>query len=308
MSNARTIVSGLSLLALLLAPSGCAPALRVPTSAPPGPSAEQTRPADSLPASLDGLTFVRGARLYRVSGGVVTEIARDGRRKLGVVSVHGDDGLLVTEEAGDGASVVLVHGTGTEVMKTLLRVRSASTLAGVGMNAASGMLYRALDGEPSARLVVSSTRPGSKETTVVLAGSFSGEFDIDELGLGVVYTTAVQNPTSLRSAGGPKATVLTSKLATAFSPNVSDSGERICLTGARAAGEQIAVWVFDRGSDELRRLGSTAPLLPAHPVFSRDGSWIAFRSGKDGALHVVRADGSGARALAFTADDTTIAW
>jgi hypothetical protein len=303
MRTAKSVVTGLALLAVMLS-SGCVPARREPLSTKPG----STRSADSLPASLDGLAFVSDGKLFRVSGGVATEIARDGHRKSGVVSVHDDNGLLVTEETGDGASVVLVHGAGTESIKTLLRVKSASTLGDVRMNAATSKLYRALDGDPSPRLVVSTTGPGSKATTVALEGSFSGEFDIDELGMGVIYTSATQAPASLRSAGGPKAAVLSEKLATAFTPTVSDSGERICLTGAKREGEPIAVWVFDRGSDVLERLDATSGLSPAHPVFSGDGSWIAFRSGKDGALYAVRTDGTGQRKLPFTADDAAIAW
>jgi hypothetical protein len=307
MKTTRTAVIGLALLAMALS-SGCAPARRVPASAPTGSSAEQTRTADSLSASLDGLSFVSDGKLFRVSGGAATEIARDGQRKSGVVSVHGDNSLLVTEETGDGAGVVLVRGVGTNSIKTVLRVKSASTLGDVRLNAATGRLYRALDGDPAPRLVVSTTEQGSEEATVALEGSFSGEFDIDELGLGVIYTSATQNPAALRSGGGPKSTVLTAKLATAFSPAVSGSGDRICLTGTKTAGEPIAVWVFDRGNDSLQRLDATSGLSPTHPVFSGDGSWIAFRSGKDGALHAVRTDGTGERKLPFTADDTTIAW
>jgi len=307
MRIARTLVAGVAVLAALV-PSGCAPAQRAPATTPSGPSAEQTRSPDSLSASLDGLTFVRDGKLFRVSGGTASEIVRDDHRKLGVVSVHGGNGLLVTEESGEAASVVWVRGPGSGSSRTLLRVESASSLAAVRMDAVGGRLYWALDGDPSPRLMVSAAKLGARETTVALDGSFSGEFDIDELGKGVVYTSAGQNPAALRSAGGSKSTVLTTKLATAFSPTVSENGERICLTGTKVPGEPIAVWVFDRGTDSIERLEASVGLDPSHPVFSGDGSWIAFRSGTDGALHVVRTNGTDERALTFVADDATIAW
>jgi len=304
MKIARTVLLGLALAALVIA-GGCAPAGRVSA---PAASASSGASSDSLPASLDGLAFVADGTLYRVSGGKAAEVARDGHTKLGVVTVRGDNGLLVTEASGDGARVVLVRGGGTQSMDELLRVNSASALLGVRLDTAKGRLYRAVDGDPSPRLVASGIAKGSAEVTVALEGSFSGEFDIDELGLGLVYTSATQSPATLRSGGGPKAAVLTTKLATAFAPCVSANGNKVCLIATKTAGEPVAVWVFDRGPETLRRLDSTAKLAPSHPVFSGDGSWIAFRSDNDGKLHVVRADGTGGYALPFAADDATIAW
>lgn len=300
-------VSGIALVVSAAMVSGCTGA----RSARPAvnrlrSSAERPHAADSLSASLDGLAFVRDGKLYRVSGAVATEIGRDGRRKLGVVSAGGN-GLLVTEQSGEGADVVLVHGADPRSMRTLVHVDSASGLSGVRMDARRGTLYRALDGDPTPRLFVSPVARASQATAVVLGGSFSGEFDLVVRPVRVVYTSATQDPAAVYVSGGAGPRVVTAKLATAFAPAVSGNGRLMCLTGARRAGDPIAIWVVDVDGSGLRRLDATAGFAPTHPVFSPDGAWIAYR-GHDGALHTVRPDGTGERTLPFSADDVTIAW
>ena len=296
---------------LTLAPaSGCAPAHIAP---PPSAqqrsrAAEQTRTAGSLSASLDGLAFVRDGRLYRVSGGVATEIVRDGRGKLGVVPA-GVGALLVTEEHGDGVDVVYVRGEGTKSTRMLLHVAEASTLLGERLGRSSGQLYRAMQGDPAARLLKSPLDAPSNVTTLSLPSAFSGEFDVNGADDTLVYTSATQNPTRLLVVDSPQRTrELTAGLAAIFTPAVAGSGDRICFTGQQRTGDPIALWVFELRRNALRRLASTVGLTPTHPVFSEDGSRIAFRGGRDGALHVVRADGSGLQTLPFSADDATLAW
>ena len=297
------VMFGIAVLVSASVAFGCAPAQTAPPLARLQPAAEQTRTADSLSPSLDGLAFVRDGKLYRVSGTTAIEIVRDGRRKLGVVSADRSNALLLTEEHGDGADVVFVHGTGTRSAKTLLNVADANALLGVHYDFLDGRLYRAVEGDPSARLMTSPLDRPSDVTTLALEDAFSGEFDIDALGGTVVYTSAAQNPARLLASRGSHTRVLTSRLVAVFAPAVSPDGLSVCFTG-----DAIAVWVLDLSGKSLRRLAPTAGLVPTHPVFSGDGLWIAFRSGSDGELHAIRADGTGARTLPFVADDAALAW
>jgi hypothetical protein len=307
MRVARSLALGGALALAALALTGCAPA----KSAAPGPAnqlpgAVQPLAPDSLSGSLDGLSFLLDGKLYRVSGGAASEITRDGRRKLGVVSVDGSNGLLVTEQAGAGADVMYVRGAGSALR--LMHVDAASTLLGVQLDAVRKRLYRAMEGDPSARLAVARLAHPSKVATISLGTSFSGEFDVCARDRGIAYTSATQKPTRLYYLRAGSVAVLTSKLAAAFTPAVSENGALVCVTGTRHAGGEIALWVLDRQTKKLRKLGSTQGLVPTHPVFSADGSWIAFRGGQDGALHAVRTDGSGLQTLPLIADDAPMAW
>jgi hypothetical protein len=274
------------------------------------PGAERTHAVGSLPASLDGLVFIRDGRLYRVTAGVAAEIAEDGRRKLAVASADGA-GLVVTEEDGDGSDVVLASSAHVQPEKTLLHVDEASTLLSARFARSSGQLFRAMQGDPSATLFASSIRKPSAVTTLALAsdGDFSGEFDVNGPADTLVYTSATQNPASLFSIGGSgRRLTLVSDLATIFAPAVARSGSLVCFTGQKHAGDPMALWVLGIGDGPPRRLASTSGLVPTHPVLSEDGSWVAFRGGEDSALYLVRPDGTQLRKLPFVSDDAPLAW
>ena len=310
MGIVRRFTCAIALLGTVSMASGCASMQSRSPRSPRAtePAAEQRGKADSLPTSLDGLAFVRDGKLYLVTGMTVSEIVRDGRIKLAAVS-GGPGALLVTEEQAAGAGVVLVDGARMEPGRTLLRVAEASTLLAVRFGRLGGQLYRAIQGDPGARLLKSPIAAPSTVKPVSLPGGFSGEFDVDASSGGIVYTSATQGPARLLAVGGPsRARELTSALATIFAPAISAKGDAVCFTGQKRSGDQIALWVLAASGGPARRLASTAGLVPTHPVFSEDGQWIAYRGGDDGLLRVVRVDGTQLQTTPFSADDAPFAW
>ena len=74
-------------------------------------------------------------------------------------------------------------------------------------------------------------------------------------------------------------------------PRLSPDGRRIAVD--IVAGEQMQVWLYDISGDSLRRFTFTG--VNRHPVWTHDGTRIAFMSDREGPQQVFwkRADGSG---------------
>jgi dipeptidyl aminopeptidase/acylaminoacyl peptidase len=309
MRNTRAITTGVVMLAMLAALAGCTSAVSPTAPAAPTQPPASAPTASSLSAPLDGLMFIRDGALYRVANGAAGEILSDGHRKIALATTKGSADVLVSEAKDSGVDVVWVRGRGANLPTTLLRhIPNVSDFVGARIDSLGSRLYVALSGDPSARMIWSPLGQPSVTNTMTLGFSFSGEFDLDYWGRGIVYTSVSQNPARLLLARGATAVQLTSKTASAFTPAVSNDGESVCFTGAAKAADKIAVWVLDRRTNAVRQLAATRGLQPANPVFSADGQWIAFRAGTDGQLRVVRVDGSGLTKLSYLADDVPLAW
>jgi polyisoprenoid-binding protein YceI len=87
-------------------------------------------------------------------------------------------------------------------------------------------------------------------------------------------------------------------------PRWSPDGRRIAVSAFGGAGNDD-VAVIDVASGRFRRL-ATGPGYQHSPAWSPDGRRIAYVS--DGAVHVMRADGSGDRALTRSSKDAAPAW
>jgi hypothetical protein len=87
-------------------------------------------------------------------------------------------------------------------------------------------------------------------------------------------------------------------------PRWSPDGRRLAVSAYGGAGNDD-VAVIDVRSGRFRRLTSS-PAYEHSPAWSPDGRRIAYV--KDGAVHVMRADGSGDRAITRSRKDTAPAW
>jgi polyisoprenoid-binding protein YceI len=87
-------------------------------------------------------------------------------------------------------------------------------------------------------------------------------------------------------------------------PRWSPDGRRLAVSAYGGAGNDD-VAVIDVRSGRYRRL-TRAPAYEHSPAWSPDGRRIAYV--KDGAVHVMRADGSGDRAITRSSKDTAPAW
>jgi hypothetical protein len=309
MGNTRRVAIAVALLACTCAIAGCSLKAALPGAPGGAASSESTGSAGPPPTSVDGLTFVSKGALWEVASGNAEEILKDGRSKLAVSPLTHGSGLVVTEASGDGADVMeLGDDDGKQSTQSLAHVASASQLAGVRVDASAGTYYLALDGDPAARLVVARAGDSAAPKPHALGRPFGGEFDLDSSGGGVVYTSVGQNPARLwvTNSGGTHA--LTPPMATVFSPAVSPKNGDVCFTGTSRTGDKPGLWVLDRAKKSVKRIAAAAGLAAQFPVFSASGKWIAFRSGTDGRLRIVRADGSGMYALPFSADEAPLAW
>ncbi len=283
--------------------TGCAP----PEDAGPTSNAPSAEPRP-LPPAADGIAFIRDGRAFVIRAGAAREVAANGAEKLDVAYSADGKELLVTEAQGAQRVVRMAAAGDRAPGRVVLESDDGSNLGPVRAATARGRLYRAVFGDPVNRLVVSGLAPGSKSSNVALRGTFSGEFDVDATGGSIVYAGTGQNPATVMLRTGVTEWPLVAGLATAFTPSFSRDGGRICLTGSERAGGPISVYVVAVDSGEPRVVAGTGGLMPTSPVFSPDGTSIAFRSAADGAVWIVPVDGGKPDKLALTADEAPISW
>jgi Tol biopolymer transport system component len=109
---------------------------------------------------------------------------------------------------------------------------------------------------------------------------------------------------SVMDADGSDVSQLADSPTSDSEPRWSPDGRRIAVSAFGGAGNDD-VAVIDAASGRLRRL-TRGPGYEHSPAWSPDGRRIAYV--KDGAIHVMRADGSGDRALTRSRKDAAPAW
>ncbi len=289
-------------LAGLSAAAGCA-------SQPPHGAAPDSasRPA-ALPAYADGLTFVSDGHVWTVGDGATNEVAPGGDAKRDVSRIIGGDGLAVTAESGQSAYVETVI-PGDARRKRVHAANDASLLGSVRYDMSGGgfRLWASEFGDPATRLVVIRDGSGSVVHRLPLAG-FSGEFDVDPSGKTVVYTGTGQNPAQLMVYSGSRSQALVAGFATVFTPSFSRDGGSVCFTGSRSPSDPLSVWVVDVHTKAVRAMAGTNGWKPTWPVFSPDGTRIAFRSGNDGSLWIAPLGEGAPQKLPLSASETALAW
>ena len=260
-----------------------------------------------VPGLADGLVFVHDSKVWIVRDGAAVEVAPGGDPKREVSRVIRGDGVAITTQNSGSAQVAVAVPGGSGLSKTIHSTDSASLLGQVRYDKQAGRLWRTEFGDPAARLVVTGAPANSAAETLPLT-SFSGEFDLDPGGTTVVYTAAEQNPSQLLLYSGTTAAPLVAGFATLFTPSFSHDGGSVCFSGSRSPSDPVSLWVVNVRTKAVRGLSETSGLIPTWPVFSPDGTRIAFRSGKDGALWVVTLKDGVLSKLPLTASEAALAW
>ena len=103
---------------------------------------------------------------------------------------------------------------------------------------------------------------------------------------------------------GKQTGLLTDKLMNLQTARISPQGDRVALEIDNAISD---VWVLDLARGTRTRL-TFGPVPNSSPVWSPDGKWIAYNSGRNGNSQIYRkpADGSGAEELLIDNADTSI--
>jgi hypothetical protein len=294
----RIVAGGGLVLALLL--GGCSSPAKV---AP----AEQTSSVATatVPASAEGISFVRDGELQFIRKGRAETVQTDGTvQAVGRASDTG--GIVVIGDSGGSAGKVTWYASAAAKPIELWKASEPGTLGTVRYLKGTNSMWLSEYGDPEA-VLKSATPPSGEQLIHEMDASFGGEFDADAKGESFVFVGKNQDPStiSIRDAEGSGA--LPVDLALIFSPDLSANGQKVCFVGGMKAGD-LSVWTYDLATGKPAEVVKTRGLGPTAPVFSADAKRVAFRSAKDGALWVVDLKSGVPTKLPFIADEGPIGW
>lgn len=268
-----------------------------------------TSPDSAVAPLPDGLAFIKDGAALVVRGGKPVEVLPGDKQQSAVVYDAEGEGLLVTENSGISRRTVrLVKGARTE---TLLETDDGSNFGDVRFASALRKGFYIINGQPGASFHRLAPAPGWRATgemPVRLPKSAALGFDLAADGSTLVYATDTAEPTQLLVLDGLRARFSIAQLAYAFTPSFSRDATKVCLTGIKSAGDPVTIWTLDVGSRTLTEVPGTAQYRPTNPVFSPDGTRIAFRNADDGSVWIVPASGGTAEKLPLTVDDAALDW
>ncbi len=289
-----------ALIACALVGTGCAPKAETPSPTPAGTAVSTT-----VPEAAEGLVFVADGRLMVIRDGKAETSEVEGIVQAVGVSADGS-GLLVRDKPGESSADVSWYLPESDEFTKLWRSDDAGSLGHVRYLRKADSVWFSVFGDPGT-LLKSASPPSSEAMIRALDSSFNGEFDIDSRGEIIAYVLNAQNPSVLMVADAEGESAVPTKLGLIFSPDLAGEGAALCFVGGQTP-EDLAVWVFDREQGELRELAGTRKLTPTVPVFSADGSSIAFRSADDGSLWIVDVASGKPQKLPYVADEGPISW
>ena len=291
--------------------TGCAGSAHPPTgsigiaSERGGSSSASSASAVADPVRTEGLAFVSAGQVWRVDGGVARRLTQSPETKRSLAYSPDRSQLLFVSGDGMKADIMsLPLGSGS---LNLLHATGESSLVGaVRRNPATGEVLYTYYGDPYT-LIRRVAENGTKLPPVRTAVHTNGDFDVASDGR-LVYTSFDQAPARVSVRGARGEHPLSLKLALATEPSFSADGKRVVLSGASSPTGPRSVWVVELASGESTQLRSTMGLEPQTPVFSPDGSRVAFRNARDGSLWLVPILSGAPERLGLPASDGAIAW
>ena len=291
--------------------TGCAGSAHPPTSSIGIVSGRGGSPGASTAliaagaARAEGLAFVSAGQVWRIEGGVARRLTQSPETKRSVAYSPDRSHLLFVSGDGMKADIMsLPVGSGSP--KLIYATGESSLVGAARLNPTTGGILYTYFGDPYT-LIRRVAENGTKLPPVGTVVHTNGDFDVAFDGR-LVYTSFDQVPAkvSVRGAGGENPLPL--KLALATEPSFSADGKRVVLSGASSPTGPRSVWVVELASGESTQLRSTIGLEPQTPVFSPDGSRVAFRSARDGSLWLVATHSGAPARLALPASDGAISW
>lgn len=287
---------------VVLALTGCAQKSDTQTqSSTPNPV------GSTLTKEADGISYVDAGKLMVLRGGQVEQVTTPGMVQAVGIGIGVDAGGLVVREAPAAKSARLSwYSSVTDKLNELPASGAIGSLGSVRYLSNLDSIWFSVYGDPDT-LLKSATPPDAEAMTRALDSRFNGEFDVDSRGETIAYVGTSQNPSTLMLRDGEGESAVPTKLALIFSPEFSVDDTLLCFVGGQS-GEDLSIWVFDRGQGELRELSKTRGLKPTAPVFSAEGEKVAFRSAEDGSLWIVDVASGKPQKLPVVADEGPIGW
>ena len=291
------VLSGLAVAGLLV---GCSSGT---AASKPQPQSEAT--ATQVPAAAEGISFVQDGSLRVVRNGRAEAVpAADKVQAVGRGSDAG--GIVVMGASGSSNGQIGWYQPSAAKILPLWRTEERGNLGSVRYLKGADSVWFSVYGDPKA-LLKSAAPPSGSPVIRKLDSGFSGEFDVDAKGEGIVFVGASQLPSTITLRDAEGESLLPVKLGLIFSPDFSADGTKLCFVGGQKASD-LSIWVYDIQSGESAQLTRTRDLGPTVPVFSADGTKVAFRSSKDGSLWITDVSDGQPVKLPFTADEGPIGW
>ncbi len=265
-------------------------------------------PQDALElelAELEGLAFELDGVVFVVENGVAQEIARaDGVRSLRYSPSGGTIGFLSSE--GERDTFHLAE-SGDWRFEAHWDNQYGSLVDEAVFDDESGVLYFSLKGDASTEL--RSVGPDGQERVFELSFTPSGEFSLDAEGASLLATGAEQAPTVLRrvDTGSATASSLVAEAARLYAPRPARDGARVCATGSLREEDANALLLIDVMSGEVVDV-NTPGVTPLGPVWSPDGTRIAFSDASTGEVWVLDVMSDTLYRTGLTAGAGGLAW
>jgi len=299
------IIIGTLLLAFALgASAGCSQAGGesgdAPGSGSAGPVAVDT---DGEPyPQLEGLVFVRQGSIWAVEDGIARQVIESA-----------SPWSLRDARSGDAITYASLEGTNAHVYtaargdwrpESMWETEMGSLLVESSHDDIADALWFSVSGEQTATIGV---RDGTgSASTLEMAVEASPYFAVRYEDGTVFVVGASQEPARLYEVGVETRELLFA--GTLFSPRLSPDGTRVLLTGSDQGTGTFHLWVVDTSSGSLADIGVGAG-VPTDPVWSRDGTRIAFRDTHTGTVWIVPAtEGAEAQDTGLRADEGGLAW
>lgn len=283
-----------------LALLGCASTTGTKESKPVATGVEAASLADG-----SGISYVAAGQLMALRDGQAERVATKAPvQALGTGADAG--GLVVRDTTSAQPANISWYSPETGKLTDLRQSSEGGSLGSVRFLSKLDSVWFSVFGDPDASLK-SATPAGADAQVRALGSSFNGEFDVDSRGETIAFVGAGQNPSTLTLKDGEGESVVPTKLALIFTPDLSADGTTLCFVGGQSAAD-LSVWVLDRSQGKLRDLSKTRGLKPTVPVFSADGARVAFRGAEDGSLWIVDVASGTPKRLPIVADEGPIGW
>jgi len=223
-----------------------------------------------------------------------------------------DDGT-VEPWSGTGQAAIMAHpASGPGEPLELFRYFAPPLMNRIRYDETNDQIWLTMMSQDPDQITLLTARPHDSELLPIdppLGRSFGGDFAVSPDASTMVYIGPWQVPTevTLRTQNGKDIDAALG-LETAYTPAFSPDGSKVCLIGSREFQGETAVWVFDADGRNCTEIVATRGLTPTYPVFSPDGTRVAFRNWALGDLWTVDLESEALTRYDLSVAEAPIAW